>query len=139
MAQLKGVAIGAGYFSKFQYEAWTRIPEVEITAFSNRNLERARKIIDEYGVPKHYTDYREMLEQERPDFVDVITPPDSHVEMCRFAGSLGIQVIKRRRAGTDCASSPGTFATKASPAACVSASRPRAAPSRARSARTARV
>ncbi len=34
-----------------------------------------------------------MLEQERPDFVDVITPPDSHLEMCQAAGELGIHVI----------------------------------------------
>ena len=31
MAQLKGVCVGAGYFSHFQYEAWQRIPEVTIT------------------------------------------------------------------------------------------------------------
>jgi predicted dehydrogenase len=93
MSQLKGVCIGAGYFSKFQYEAWNRIPEVKITAMCNRNSERARAIQDEFGVGRHYVDYREMLEKERPDFVDVITPPESHVEMCRFAGQLGIDVI----------------------------------------------
>ena len=30
--KLKGVCIGAGGFSHFQYEAWSRIPEVEIAA-----------------------------------------------------------------------------------------------------------
>jgi predicted dehydrogenase len=93
MSQLRGVCIGAGYFSKFQYEAWNRIPEVTITAMCNRNAERAEAIQSEYSVPRHYTDYREMLERERPDFVDVITPPDSHLEMCRVAGELGIDVI----------------------------------------------
>jgi predicted dehydrogenase len=34
-----------------------------------------------------------MLDAERPDFVDVITPPPTHVEICRFAGQLGIRVI----------------------------------------------
>lgn len=93
MAQLKGVCIGAGYFSKFQYEAWNRIPEVAITAMCNRNAERARAIQSEYGVPCHYTEYREMLDKERPDFVDVITPPDSHLEICRGAAQMGIHVI----------------------------------------------
>ena len=93
MSRLKGVCIGAGYFSRFQYEAWNRIPEVQITAMCNRNVERAQAIQREYGVPRHYTDYREMLEKERPDFVDVITPPDSHREMCRVAAELGIHVI----------------------------------------------
>jgi predicted dehydrogenase len=93
MSRLKGVAIGAGYFSRFQYEAWTRIPEVEITALSNRDADRARPLMEAHGVPRHYTDYREMIEAERPDFVDVITPPETHREMCRFAAERGVHVI----------------------------------------------
>ncbi len=93
MPRFRGVCIGAGYFSKFQYEAWTRIPQVEITALCNRNMDRARPIMEEFGVGQHYTDYREMLEAEQPDFLDVITQPPSHLEMCRFAGRRGIHVI----------------------------------------------
>jgi predicted dehydrogenase len=93
MRRLKGVAIGAGYFAGFQYEAWTRIPEVEIVALSNRNVERARPLMQQYGVRRHYTDWREMIESEKPDFVDVITPPAEHRTMCRFAGELGVHVI----------------------------------------------
>ena len=59
--KLKGVAVGAGYFSHFQYEAWTRIPEVQITALCNSNLERAKGIMTSYGVKNHYTDYKEMI------------------------------------------------------------------------------
>jgi len=93
MADLKGVCVGAGYFSKFQYEGWNRIDEVTITAMCNRDAARGQAIQEAYGVERRYTDYREMLEKERPDFVDIITPPDTHVEMCRLAGELGIDVI----------------------------------------------
>ncbi len=93
MSTFKAVAVGAGYFSHFQYEAWQRIPEVTVTAFCNRNAERAKPIIENYGIPRHYTDYREMLEKEKPDFVDIITPPPTHLEMCRIAAELGIHVI----------------------------------------------
>lgn len=91
--KLKGVAIGAGYFSRFQYEAWTRIPEVEITALSNRNSERAKAIMDAYGVKKTYTDYKEMVLKEKPDFIDIITPPETHREMCNFAADQGVHII----------------------------------------------
>lgn len=91
--KLKGVAIGAGYFSRFQYEAWTRIPEVEITALCNSNKERAEVIITQYGVKNHYTDYKEMILKEKPDFVDIITPPDTHFEMCKFAADNGVHII----------------------------------------------
>ncbi|MBD3265387.1 gfo/Idh/MocA family oxidoreductase [bacterium] len=93
MGQFKGVCIGAGYFSHFQYEAWQRIPEVEITAMCNRNLERAKPIMEKYDVARHYTDYREMLDKEEPDFVDIITPPDTHLEMCKEAAGRGIHTI----------------------------------------------
>ncbi len=93
MKKLKGVAIGAGYFSKYQYEAWTRIPEVEITALCNSNFERAQSIMVPYGVKNHYTDYKEMILTEKPDFVDIITPPETHFEMCKFAADHGIHII----------------------------------------------
>ena len=93
MVQFKGVCVGAGYFSHFQYEAWQRIGEVTITATCNRNPERAQAIVDRFAIANHYTDYREMLEKEKPDFVDIITPPSTHLEMCQVAADLGIHVI----------------------------------------------
>ncbi len=92
-SKIKGVCIGAGYFSHFQYDAWNRIPEVEITAMCNRDKAKAESIMSEYNVPAHYTDYREMLHKEKPDFVDIITPPESHFEMCQFAADEGINII----------------------------------------------
>lgn len=93
MRKLKGVGIGAGYFSHFQYEAWNRIPEVKITAMCNSNKERAEYVMSTYGVKNHYTDYLEMLDKEKPDFVDIITPPGTHVEMTEEALKRGIHVI----------------------------------------------
>lgn len=93
MKEFKGVGIGSGYFSPFQYEAWRRIPETTITAMCNRNKQRAEPIMKEYGIQRHYVDWKEMLEQEKPDFVDIITPPETHLEMCKFAADLGIDII----------------------------------------------
>lgn len=87
------VGIGSGYFAGFQYRAWNRIPEVQVTAMCNRNKEKALPIMEECNIPKHYTDYLEMLDQEAPDVVDIITPPDTHLEMCREAADRGIHII----------------------------------------------
>lgn len=91
--KLRGVCIGAGYFSHFQYEAWGRITEVDITAFCNRDVERGREIQVRFGISTRYSDYREMLDQERPDFVDIITPPETHSEICAEASRRGIHII----------------------------------------------
>ena len=91
--RIRGVGIGAGYFAPFQYEAWTRIPEVEIVAIYNRTEQRARALMKDFEILKYYADWRQMLETERPDFVDIITPPATHEEMCAFAAERGIHVI----------------------------------------------
>jgi D-apiose dehydrogenase len=91
--KLKGVALGAGYFAPFQYEAWTRIPEVDIVAMYNRTGERAAPIQARYGVPRLYTDWRQMIDREQPDFIDIITPPETHEEMCRYAAGRGVHII----------------------------------------------
>src|SRR5437016_8547560 len=46
-----------------------------------------------YGISRYYADWREMMDRERPDFVDLITPPDTHEEMCGFAAARGIHIV----------------------------------------------
>ena len=92
-SQFKGVAMGAGYFSRFQYEAWTRIPEVTISALYNRTESKARVRMTEFGIPACYSDWREMIDREQPDFVDIITPPETHEEICAYAAERGVHII----------------------------------------------
>lgn len=93
MDKLKAVCIGAGYFSHFHYEAWSRIPEVEVLAICDFNMDKAKQIMVQYGISKYYGDFKEMFEIEKPDFVDIITPPSSHFEICKVAANHGIHVI----------------------------------------------
>jgi D-apiose dehydrogenase len=97
--KLRGVCIGAGYFSHFQYEAWQRIPEVEIVAFSNRDQEKGAVITAKFGIQKCYADYREMFDVEKLDFLDIITPPPSHQEICAEAAKRGIDIICQKPLG----------------------------------------
>jgi predicted dehydrogenase len=93
VGKLRGVSIGAGYFARFQHEAWSRIPEVEIVAVCDQVEDKARAVQEQFGIVNRYTRWTEMLDREKPDFVDIITPPDTHEEMCAFASRLGIHVI----------------------------------------------
>ncbi len=93
MKKLKGVVIGAGYFSDFHYDAWARIPEVEIVALCDLDLVKASQMQTKYGIPKQYQDVETMLESEQPDFVDIITPPASHLQLIRQVSALGIAII----------------------------------------------
>src|SRR5690606_26514456 len=91
--KLRGVGIGAGYFSHFHYEAWRRIPQVEITALHDRVRQKAEQTAAQHGIPRVYDSVEEMLDREQPDFVDIITPPTTHLDFVRAAAQRGIHVI----------------------------------------------
>ena len=93
MKRLKGVCIGAGYFGGFHFEGWGRIPEVEISAVCDKAVDKAKAVALKYGIDGVYTDYREMFDREKPDFVDIITPPDSHRDICKVAADRQISII----------------------------------------------
>lgn len=95
MKTLRGIGIGAGYFSRYQYEGWTRIPEAEIVAVCNRDQEKAREIAEAYGVPRTaaWQDLAKLLDELQPDFVDIITPPETHLEAVTLAAERGVAVI----------------------------------------------
>ena len=95
MKKLRGVCLGAGYFSRFQYEAWARIPEVEIVALANRDVTKAQAAAAQHGIPRAYawSDLAAMLDAEKPDFVDIITPPETHLEAVRLAADRGVAII----------------------------------------------
>ena len=95
MSTLKGICVGAGYFSRFQYEAWTRIPEVEILASCNRNVDRAQEIADTYSIPRVFGwgELATALDELKPDFIDIITPPETHKEAVLLAAKRGVDVI----------------------------------------------
>ena len=93
MSQLKGVCIGAGYFSQFHYEAWQRLPEVNIVAVCDLDENKAKLVAEKYHIKQFYTDFEQMLEEEQPDFVDIITPPATHKVLCAAAAKRGVNII----------------------------------------------
>lgn len=91
MGTLRGVIAGCGFFGNIQIEAWRRMPEVELVAACDPMLERARA-----AAPRAYTDVAEMLDRERPDFVDIATRPDTHLPLVRMAVERGIAAIVQK-------------------------------------------
>ncbi len=93
MTTLRGVAAGAGYFSQFHFDAWRRASGAALVALCDTSPERAREAGRRFGLDRIYTDVGGMLDAERPDFIDVITPPATHREICRLAGERGVHVL----------------------------------------------
>jgi len=89
MTSIKTVAcIGAGYFSQFHYDAWSRISGARPVASVDLDLNLAKAT----GLSA-YTDVAAMLERERPDIVDIITPPPGHLEAIAAVAGAGVKAI----------------------------------------------
>lgn len=93
MKKLKGIAIGAGYFSDFHYEAWTRMESVKMLAICDLDIEKASQIAQKYSVSQVYDDFEKMISEQKADFVDIITPPDTHFTLVKMAADKGLNII----------------------------------------------
>lgn len=94
--RLKIVLAGAGWISPFHLAGWTAMPGVEVAAVCDPALDRARARAAEFGIPRTYADFAEMLERERPDAVDIATSVGSHAPLARLAAERGVHVLLQK-------------------------------------------
>lgn len=109
MAKLRSVIVGAGRMAGtiddecidyppmiLPYShaaAYAAMEEVDLVAFADLDEAKARALAERYGVPGVYTDYREMIQAERPDIVSIATPCTAHAEAVIFAAEHGARGI----------------------------------------------
>lgn len=84
----RGAIIGCGYFAQHHLQAWRRIERVDIVAACDRDTGRAAAF-----APRVYSSPPEMMSRETLDFVDIVTPPATHLELVRLVTGRGIPVI----------------------------------------------
>lgn len=85
---LRVACLGAGYFARFHYDAWTRVPGVTLVGAADHDRERAAAT----GVPA-FGGLEEMLDATYPDVLDIITPPTTHASAVRTALAAGVSTI----------------------------------------------
>lgn len=95
-ARLHGVMIGAGQFASYHLDAWNRLDRVRIGAICDLDPHNADDLAQRYGISARFTDWREMIDSQQPDFVDIVTPPDTHHAMAHHAAARGAHVICQR-------------------------------------------
>ncbi len=84
-SQLRGIVVGAGYFSDFHLDGWNRIEDTTIVAVCDLDADKAQAAADKHGVDKVYTEVSDALQNETIDFVDIATPPPSHLPLIQLA------------------------------------------------------
>lgn len=92
---LRGAMLGCGHVALFHLRAWARIEGVTIVALANRTVGKAEARAREFGIPLEqvYSDYRELLDKEGLDFVDIATAPNIHRQQVEAAAARGLHVL----------------------------------------------
>ena len=86
MKRLRVAGVGAGYFSQFHLQGWRAIPETELVGWSDRDVSRVKGLAA-------FSSVEELLKKTQPDLVDVVTPPETHLELVRACAAHGVPVI----------------------------------------------
>jgi predicted dehydrogenase len=90
---MKAVLIGAGQIARLHLACLKEIEGVEVLAVCDLSPAAAECAAERFGIPRWYTDSREMLAVERPDVVHVTTPPSSHFQLATAALQAGAHVF----------------------------------------------
>ncbi|MBI4902434.1 MAG: Gfo/Idh/MocA family oxidoreductase, partial [Acidobacteria bacterium] len=86
--KLRGAIVGCGFFGRIQWDAWLRMPGVEMVAACDGMLDRAAS----FGVPA-YKDAEAMLRAHSLDFLDIATRPASHLHLVKLAVAAKLPCI----------------------------------------------
>jgi predicted dehydrogenase len=85
MAKYRTAIIACGTIARVHARGWIGVPDepTEIGAIADTHPDARREFGDFFEVPEknRYADYREMLDKEHPDFVDVCSWHQQHAEM----------------------------------------------------------
>ena len=93
MTTKKFAIFGCGFWSQFQLGAWKEIEGAECVALYNRTKSKAEELATRFGVPRVYDDAEELLKNEKPDFIDIITDVDTHEIFTLLGAKYGVDVI----------------------------------------------
>lgn len=93
-SRLRGAVYGCGMISEFHLRGWLRIPEIEIVALGDLAIERAEARRAQF-VPaaRVHAELGTLLESERLDFIDILTPPALHRAHCLAAKAADLHLI----------------------------------------------
>jgi predicted dehydrogenase len=93
MREKRFAIIGTGFWSRYQLAAWRELQDARCIALFNRTRAKADKLAQEFGVPAVYDNAEELIRQEKPDFLDIITDVATHRTFVELAAAHRMPVI----------------------------------------------
>lgn len=85
--------VGCGKIALQHLEAVRRIPQIQVVAVSDVNETALKTVGSQFGVENRYTDYREMLEREELEIIQICVWPELHAEVTGQAARHGVRAV----------------------------------------------
>lgn len=94
----KTVIVGAGVIAKTHVRTLLNNEQTRFAAIADINEERAETVAGKSGA-RIYTDYKQMIRQERPDIAIITLPHDLHLESSLFCIEHGCHILLEKPMG----------------------------------------
>ncbi|MBN1675030.1 MAG: Gfo/Idh/MocA family oxidoreductase [Kiritimatiellae bacterium] len=84
---------GTGFWSTLQIPAWSDVEGVEVCALYNRTVSKAEQAAARFGVNAVYGDPEALLQNEKPDIMDIIVEAPAHEWLVSLGAKYKVPVI----------------------------------------------
>ncbi len=91
MKKYRAGIVGMGFIGAAHLEALRRIGTVEVVAIADAF--QGKEKAESYGVPRGYSDYKEMIAGEELDVLHICTPNFTHCEIALYAMERDINIV----------------------------------------------
>ena len=100
MGKVRICMIGAGMMAnKVHYPSLASFENVDMVGICDLDEQKMKKTADQYGIPNRYYSYRQMLEEQKPDGVYVVMPPQYMYDIVRAGISGGFHIFMEKPMG----------------------------------------
>jgi len=90
---IKVAIAGAGMVTRHHLQAWAKLPQVAVVGICAKHLANAEARAAEYNIPAAYDDIAVMLDREKPNALDIATPPEVHRDQAKMAAEREIDIL----------------------------------------------
>ena len=95
--KLKVGLVGCGRIAAKHLQVYTFLKDrVEVAGVSDLQLERARALANRFSVREVFASHSDLLDNSKPDFVDICTPTSTHAQIAVDAAERGSHVITEK-------------------------------------------
>jgi predicted dehydrogenase len=85
---------GAGWVSAHHLDAWSQLQDrAAVVAVADPDLNAAHARASAFGIRSTYPSVEAMLQAEQLDALDIATPRETHVSLCRLGADRGLAIL----------------------------------------------